>query len=500
MQIQIKMTSSENANYYGVPKDSIVEEDFETYVAAVVASEIGNAPLEACKAQAVVSRTFAYRYLLKNKVISDSSSSAQAYRAVRYSDSYSRCIIAAKETRGVILTYKGSPADTYFCHSNGGYTVSSEERWGGARAYLVSKPDSWTSLTKVNKSGHGVGMSQVGAKYAAEHGVMYQDILAFYYPGTERSRIAEKEEQNTMITLAQFLEGCEQNAARIKKYVWGKSGKNGESDCIGYIIGAQELMGQKWGGTHGSNYAKRYRLKNGHTVSNASQLKLGELVFKIRKPGDAKYDLPDKYKSSGDLNDYYHVGVVTSVNPLTISHCSTGGMNYDHKLGKWCYAGDCSLVDYSGRDSTQSFTPTPVPTTPTTPQTGKMVVDVPDDTSVNVRAKASTGSNILTRLPEGTEVEVSSTFGGWSHVNYTYQKTGSGYVMSKFLKDGVVDVPDDTSVNVRRRPSTGAEKITTIPEGTKVTINDTSGSWSKVTYSFPQNGTGYVMSKYLKKG
>ena len=69
MRVKIKITRSENASYYGVALNSEVEEDLETYVAAVVASEIGNAPLEACKAQAVASRTFVYRYICATIIV-----------------------------------------------------------------------------------------------------------------------------------------------------------------------------------------------------------------------------------------------------------------------------------------------------------------------------------------------------------------------------------------------------------------------------------------------
>lgn len=499
MRVKIKITRSENASYYGVSPNSEVEEDLEVYVAAVVASEIGNAPLEACKAQAVASRTFVYRYILKNKAIPDDSS-AQAFRITRYSDSYKTCKQATEATKGLFLFYKNAPADTYFCHSNGGFVVSSQEKWGGARDYLVSKPDPWDAATHTNRSGHGVGMSQTGAKYAANQGVSFKEILDFYYTGTTLSTIQEKEECISMISLSKFLNGCKRNAARIHGYKLGCNGSNGLSDCVGYIMGSLELEGQKWGGTHGSNYAARYRTKNLHRVSSASQLKLGELVYKYNKPGTKEWQesFPiSKYKGHPDQNDYYHIGVVTSVNPLTISHCSGGGMHYDKKIGKWEYAGDCSLVDYSSRDSATPVNPEPASVDPAI---GQMVVDVPDDTSVNVRRQASTSSGVLTRLPEGSFVEVTSVSGAWSHVNYSYAKTGEGYVMSKFINNGVVDVPDDTSVNVRRQPSTSASRITTLPEGTAVAVKSTSGAWSKVEYSFMQKGTGYVMSKYLKRG
>lgn len=503
MQIKIKITTSENSSFYNVPVGTIVEEDFEKYVAAVVASEIGNAPLEACKAQAVASRSFAYRYILKGKEIPDTSSSAQAFRIKRYSDAYAVCIEAAKSTKEQILQYGDAVVDAYFCHSNGGNTTSSEERWGGARDYLVSVPDKWDAATHTNRIGHGVGMSQVGAKYAAEHGVSYKDILSFYYPRTKIVKISVKREDTKMISLDKFLNGCKRNAARIKSYKLGCNGSNGMSDCVGYIIGALDLEGQKWGGIHGSNYAARYRTKNLRSVTNESQLKLGDLVYKVRKPGVDKYDLPSRYRVggsmyTGDLNDYYHIGVVTAVNPLTISHCSGGGMHYDKKLGKWSYAGECSLVTYDGVAPVphkEDSVPSPVT------GIGKAIVDVPDDTTVNIRSAMSTSSKVLVRAKEGTEVEVLSVTGAWAKVSYSFSKTGIGYVMSRYISsENTIDVPNDTTVNVRLKASINSTKVTTLPEGSKVTILSKYGEWSRIEYSEPKVGTGYVMNKYLKKG
>lgn len=70
--------------------------------------------------------------------------------------------------------------------SNGGRTTSSEERWGGYRPYLIAQNDPWDyAATGGKKTGHGVGMSQAGASYAAGAlGKDYREILAFYYPGT----------------------------------------------------------------------------------------------------------------------------------------------------------------------------------------------------------------------------------------------------------------------------------------------------------------------------
>lgn len=38
--------------------------------------------------------------------------------------------------------------------------------------------------------GHGVGLSQWGAKYSAEQGQTYDEILAHYYPGTTLTTIS----------------------------------------------------------------------------------------------------------------------------------------------------------------------------------------------------------------------------------------------------------------------------------------------------------------------
>ena len=85
MKISVKITREENATYFNKKIDDTVQVEFEEYVAAVVASEIGNASIEACKAQAIAARSFAVsRSVFKDKAISDSSSVAQAYRAPLY--------------------------------------------------------------------------------------------------------------------------------------------------------------------------------------------------------------------------------------------------------------------------------------------------------------------------------------------------------------------------------------------------------------------------------
>ena len=181
--MKVKITTQTNMNYYGCAKGTIIDVDLEDYITCVVASEVGNAPIEACKAQAIAARSFAIaRGVLSGKPISDSSSTAQAYRANRIG--YANCAKAAWETKGQVLTYGGNVISANYCSANGGRTYSSEEVWGTKKPYLIAQPDPWDSSAK---NSHGVGMSQKGAIAAARAGKTYKEILGFYYPGAKIS-------------------------------------------------------------------------------------------------------------------------------------------------------------------------------------------------------------------------------------------------------------------------------------------------------------------------
>lgn len=225
MNIKVKITREENAIYFNCNIGDTIEVEFEQYVAAVVASEIGNSNLIACCAQAIAARTYAINAgVLKGKIISDDSAIAQAYRAPRYNNkTYPNCILAAEQTKGQILTYNNKPISAVYSSCNGGYTVSSEERWGSAKSYLIAQDDEWDAVTGKKKNGHGVGMSQVGAIWAGAHGISYNDILAFYYPGTIlRENYGEeiqyiKIEAQKLVQLREQITSIHQQLNKIKE-------------------------------------------------------------------------------------------------------------------------------------------------------------------------------------------------------------------------------------------------------------------------------------------
>lgn len=216
MIIRVKLSRAENLSYFGCVAGTIVNIEIEEYVAGVVASEIGNSHIEACKAQAIAARTFAMNYVGENKYITDQSSTHQAFRTSRWdANKYPNANDATAQTAGMVLTYNGDILKTCsYSSSNGGRTTSSQERWGGVRPYLIAQDDPWDAAACAERreagqsitKGHGVGMSQYGAAWAARNGIGYREILDFYYPGTKiatnygETDVAETEEEMSNTT------------------------------------------------------------------------------------------------------------------------------------------------------------------------------------------------------------------------------------------------------------------------------------------------------------
>ncbi len=135
-------------------------------------------------------------------------------------------------------------------------------------------------------------------------------------------------------------------------YRLGGSGKDGTCDCIGLVMGALRRAGGTWTGIHGSNWAARHEVDDLRWTST-SELHPGEVVFKAHKPGEAGYNLPSRYAGDVDDNDYYHVGVVYSANPLVIIHCTGPGVIRDTRLGAWKYVARLKQVTLDGNAADQ---------------------------------------------------------------------------------------------------------------------------------------------------
>lgn len=267
MTIKVRLTLKGNQQHFGQPENAIVTLPFESYIKGVVAAEVGNAPLEACKAQAVAARTFAYPSARDGKVITDTGARDQAFIAARIPNlkGYANAIQAVDETAGLVLTYQGQHIgkNAHYSSANNGTTKNKRYKWpsGADVPYLVLRPDHWTYQELLRREaagerirfGHGVGLSQYGAMYAARQGIGYQDILAFYYPGCELVNIEKPVETPAPLPepevqpQPQALILAEQMAAFARskvggKYVFGASGPV-NFDCSGLVKRIAELLG-----------------------------------------------------------------------------------------------------------------------------------------------------------------------------------------------------------------------------------------------------------------
>ena len=248
----------------------------EKYLTSVVGSEMPYKwPLEALKAQAIASRTYALKKTGNDLYDIDSTQRDQVYNGLE-SKTY-RTNKAVKNTRSLVITHKNKLINALFHSSSAGMTENSEDVWSNKYPYLTSVKDfdqknpklywkkifsknelqllfpkiggikeiqilditktgrvkniklignygsldfSGTNLRKKmglkstlfrfkfikvnnvkekNKSnnlnesliisgmgaGHGVGMSQWGAKYLAMRGYKAKDILEYFYKGIQ---------------------------------------------------------------------------------------------------------------------------------------------------------------------------------------------------------------------------------------------------------------------------------------------------------------------------
>jgi len=132
--------------------------------------------------------------------------------------------------------------------------------------------------------------------------------------------------------------------------------------------------------------------------------------------------------------------------------------------------------------------------------------------SLNLREAQSTSSKVLDQILKGANVIIVDNSDNWYKVQYN-NKTGwlfKDYVSVKEDKSSEKSVSASSAesnqtkdktgtvnaskLNVRKTPDTSAEVLGQVPDGSKVTIVDSSGEWYKVVYS---NLTGWVSGKYI---
>jgi hypothetical protein len=432
--INVKFTRKENYEEFNCTPGRVMKVSFEDYVAAVVASEIGNSNIEACKAQAIAARTFAVnKGVLNGKTISDSSSSDQAFRITRLDDDlYPNAVRGAEMTSGKILTYNGKPIAAVYSACNGGHTVSAKERWGSERKYLPAQVDPWDNSTK--RTGHGVGMSQRGAKAMAKAGKTYEEILAFYYPGTKITDLwtLENEEGEHLVNATDFVDKVKialrdhwgyiygtwhsfwtkEDQARLNKTTDSNRAKSREygskwidhyvTDCSGLVYWALKELGADV--AHHATYLYTDYCKEKGKLKSGQDLLPGTLVFK-----------------KGSKEKIHHVGIYIGNSEVIEAKGAQFGVVLSSVTDGWDYWGKLKVVDYSNQQKKEE----------TTMDTA-IVVNTTSG-SLNMRKGPSKNANILCKIPQGAIVSIiDKSDPAWYQVEYAGR---IGWVMTDFLMD-----------------------------------------------------------------
>ena len=247
-----------------------------------------------------------------------------------------------------------------------------------------------------------------------------------------------------MVHMEAWLNKVDEIAAEGPSYKLGHDGSDGTCDCIGLIIGAIRRAGGKWTGTHGSNWAARNAMDTLHAVGTPGDLQVGQAVFKAAEPGKSGYNLPDRYKGDADTRDYYHVGVVRSVSPLEIVHCTGPGIVRDKKMGKWSHAGWLRMVS-RGNDEGEAE------------KMQTAVVIAESGSTVNLR-KTPHGA-LEDRVPVGSTAQVLDTMDGWARITVNGKP---GWMDLKYLRMQDSNEPD-TSGGVDGTDADGDMITVTLP-------------------------------------
>ena len=112
----------------------------EAYLTSVVGSEMPTKwPIEALKAQAIASRTYALKQKGNELFDIDSTKRNQVYNGLE-SRTY-KTIRAVRSTRSLVLTYKNKLINSLFHSSSAGMTENSQDVWENEYPYLSSVKD-----------------------------------------------------------------------------------------------------------------------------------------------------------------------------------------------------------------------------------------------------------------------------------------------------------------------------------------------------------------------
>ena len=209
----------------------------------------------------------------------------------------------------------------------------------------------------------------------------------------------------------------------------GSNDRNG-IDCSGAFVYAYKQYGKSI--YHGSNRIARTEVGELLPISSAQP---GMAAFKHRKPGADYYALPDGYKPggkyyNGDMNDYYHIGLVGRDGKILNARNEKDGFVASPVSQGWSHVAYLNQVEYENAESEE----------PEMADTA--IVRASSGSTVKMRGKPDTGYNLYWDVPIGSTVTVLARNNpeGWSRVSWNGR---AGYMMNNFLDFAEGDVVVD---------------------------------------------------------
>ena len=296
-----------------------------------------------------------------------------------------------------------------------------------------------------------------------------------------------------------------QSALSCLGWPYVSPGSNNEKgiDCSGLWVKCFRDQGKRI--YHGSNTIFREYCTETGKLTNAKQLQPGMAVFKIKPWTDA--DIGNRWygKEPGNLS---HIGMVTSVNPLVITHATNPVVKQDKTIGRWAYWGKIKDVDYPDQPSAPD---------PQSTAEKQMRVVAENGRPVNMRRNPSLNAPRIEYVPVGNVVTQDSTNAdGWSHIRHNGK---TGWMLARFLspldkssapekddKKPTIPVGEKLSVwtenggpvKMRKEPSTSCGLYDDVQCGETVTLVGVQGDWCQVDYRSRRGW--YIMKKFLNIG
>lgn len=160
-----------------------------------------------------------------------------------------------------------------------------------------------------------------------------------------------------MISAEKYVDKVGEIYREDPSYRTGGDGSDGTCDCIGMCRGALERAGvTDIHNMRGTNNAVRHLDLNLQPLAGSSMLQLGDIVMRTRDKDDPNMPLPDQYREGGSdysekwgETNFTHIGSVTGVYPLEITHMTSPHAKKDTSIKNWTWYGQLPWVQRGGQ-------------------------------------------------------------------------------------------------------------------------------------------------------